>query len=166
MVLALIGLYLLSIHGAVTLSFGDGLLLVSSLFWAAQILFIDRYAERVDVIELSTAQLFVCWLGSTIAALLFEEISWQPLLQAWLPIVYGGVLSGGVAFTLQIYGQKYADPGPAAIIMSFEAFFGAVSSWLILGEIMSSAQIAGCLFMLAGVITTQSGSWLRKKTGD
>ena len=166
MVLALIGLYLLSIHGAVTLSFGDGLLLVSSLFWAAQILFIDRYAERVDVIELSTAQLFVCWLGSTIAALLFEEISWQPILQAWLPIVYGGILSGGVAFTLQIYGQKYADPGPAAIIMSFEAFFGAVSSWLILGEIMSSAQIAGCLFMLVGVVTTQSGSWLRKKTGD
>lgn len=162
-VLALAGLYLLSIHGAVTLSFGDGLVLISSLFWAAQILFIDRYAERVDVIELSTAQIFACWLGSTIAALMVEDIHWAPILQAWLPIVYGGILSGGVAFTLQIIGQKYADPGPAAIIMSFEAFFGAVSSWIILGEVMTAVQISGCLLMLAGVITTQSGTWLRKK---
>ena len=161
--LALVGLYMLSIHGAVTLNDGDAMVFVCSLFWAAQILFIDRYAERVDVLELSTAQLFVCWLGSMLAALFLEEISWQPILQAWLPIFYGGVLSGGVAFTLQIVGQKYADPGPAAIIMSFEALFGAVSSWLILGEVMSGAQIMGCILMLAGVITTQSGIWLRKK---
>ena len=153
---ALAGLYLLSIHGEMSLHFGDGLVLASSLFWAGQILFIDRHADRVDAIELSAAQIFVCWAGSTIAALLFEEIRWVPILDAWLAIFYGGVMSGGVAFTLQILGQKYADPGPAAIIMSFEAVFGAVSSWLLLGEVMSTIQIIGCALMMAGVILTQS----------
>ena len=153
---ALAGLYLLSIHGAITLNFGDGLVFLSAFFWAAQILFIDRYAERVDAIELSVAQISVCWLGSTLAALCFEEISWSPLVAAWFAIFYGGVMSGGVAFTLQIYGQKYAEPGPAAIIMSFEAVFGAVSSWLLLDEVMSTMQIAGCCLMFAGVLVTQS----------
>ncbi|SDG03546.1 EamA-like transporter family protein [Selenomonas sp. WCT3] len=154
--IALAGLYLLSIHGEFSLSYGDGLVLLSALFWAAQILFIDRYAERVDAIELSVAQIAVCWLGSTLAALLFETISWGPIAAAWFAIFYGGVMSGGVAFTLQIVGQKYAEPGPAAIVMSFEAVFGAVSSWLILGELMSSTQIAGCALMMAGVLVTQS----------
>lgn len=154
--IALAGLYLLSIHGEFSLSFGDGLVLISALFWAAQILFIDRYAERVDAIELSVAQIAVCWLGSTLAALLFESIHWEPIVAAWFAIFYGGVMSGGVAFTLQIIGQKYTDPGPAAIVMSFEAVFGAVSSWLILGEIMSSMQIAGCVLMMTGVLVTQS----------
>ena len=154
--IALAGLYLLSIHGEFSLSFGDGLVLISALFWAAQILFIDRYAERVDAIELSVAQIAVCWLGSTLAALLFESIRWEPIVAAWFAIFYGGVMSGGVAFTLQIIGQKYTDPGPAAIVMSFEAVFGAVSSWLILGEIMSSIQIAGCVLMMTGVLVTQS----------
>lgn len=160
---ALAGLYLLSIHGEMSLQFGDGLVLASSLFWAGQILFIDRYADRVDVIELSVAQIFVCWAGSTIAALLFEEIRWEPVLAAWLAIFYGGVMSGGVAFTLQILGQKYADPGQAAIIMSFEAVFGAASSWLLLGEIMSTAQILGCTLMMSGVIITQSRMLKKRK---
>lgn len=160
--LALAGLYLLSIHGAVTLNFGDGLVLISALFWAVQILFIDRFAGLVDVIELSVAQIFVCWLGSSICALLFEDIVWAPILAAWFAIFYGGVMSGGVAFTLQIVGQKYAAPGPAAIIMSFEAFFGAFSSWLILGEVMSTVQIIGCVLMMAGVLVTQSSVLLKK----
>ena len=160
--LALAGLYLLSIHGAVTLNFGDGLVLISALFWAVQILFIDRFAGLVDVIELSAAQIFVCWLGSSICALLFEDIALAPILAAWFAIFYGGVMSGGVAFTLQIVGQKYAAPGPAAIIMSFEAFFGAFSSWLILGEVMSTVQIIGCVLMMAGVLVTQSSILLKK----
>lgn len=161
-VLALAGLYLLSLHGAVTLNFGDGLVLLSAFFWAGQILFIDRFALLVDEIELSLAQIFVCWLGSTIAAVAWEDISWPAVFQAWFPIFYGGVMSGGVAFTLQILGQKYADPGPAAIIMSFEACFGAVFSWLLLGEVMSGAQIFGCVMMMAGVLATQSGLFLKR----
>lgn len=165
-VAALLGLYLLSIHGDMSLCFGDGLVLVSALFWAGQILFIDRYAARVDAIELSAAQLFVCCAGSAMAALLWEEIRWAPILAAWLPIFYGGVMSGGVAFTLQIIGQKYAAPGPAAIIMSFEAVFGAVSSWLLLGETMSTMQVFGCALMMSGVIITQSRMLMKRRKAE
>ena len=79
----------------------------------------------------------------------------QPILDAWFAIFYGGVMSAGVAFTLQILGQKYAEPGQAAIIMSFEAVFGALSSWLLLGEHMSAIQVLGCALMLSGMIVTQ-----------
>lgn len=154
-VLALAGLYFLSIRGAVSLSFGDGLVLISALFWTAHILFIDRFASLVDPIELSVTQIGVCAAGSLIAALGFETVAVQPILDAWFAIFYGGVMSAGVAFTLQILGQKYAEPGQAAIIMSFEAVFGALSSWLLLGEHMSAVQVLGCALMLSGMIVTQ-----------
>ena len=141
--LALVGLYFLSIRGAVSLSFGDGLVLISALFWTAHILFIDRFASLVDPIELSVTQIGV------------EPVAVQPILDAWFAIFYGGVMSAGVAFTLQILGQKYAEPGQAAIIMSFEAVFGALSSWLLLGEHMSAVQVLGCALMLSGMIVTQ-----------
>jgi drug/metabolite transporter (DMT)-like permease len=153
--LALVGLYLLSIRGAVSLSFGDGLVFISALFWTGHILFIDRFASLVDPIELSLTQVGVCAAGSLIAALGFETVAVQPILDAWFAIFYGGVMSAGVAFTLQILGQKYAEPGQAAIIMSFEAVFGALSSWLLLGEHMSAVQVLGCALMLSGMIVTQ-----------
>ncbi|MFV0635375.1 DMT family transporter [Mitsuokella sp. WILCCON 0060] len=153
--LALAGLYFLSIHGEVALSFGDGLVLISAFFWTGHILFIDRFASLVDPIELSTTQVGVCAAGSLVAALLFETIAVQPIFSAWFAIFYGGVMSAGVAFTLQILGQQYAEPGQAAIIMSFEAVFGVLSSWLLLGEQMTIAQIMGCVLMLAGMIITQ-----------
>ncbi len=170
--MALLGLYFLSIHGAVSLSFGDGLVFISALFWTGHILFIDRFASLVDPIELSLTQVGVCAAGSLIAALGFETVAVQPVLNAWFAIFYGGVMSAGVAFTLQILGQKYAEPGQAAIIMSFEAVFGVLSSWLLLGERMTAVmrspsssqlestpktavQILGCALMLAGMIVTQ-----------
>ena len=153
--MALLGLYFLSIHGAVSLSFGDGLVFISALFWTGHILFIARFASLVDPIELSLTQVGVCAAGSLIAALGFETVAVQPVLNAWFAIFYGGVMSAGVAFTLQILGQKDAEPGQAAIIMSFEAVFGVLSSWLLLGERMTAVQILGCALMLAGMIVTQ-----------
>lgn len=155
-ILAIIGLYLLSIQGEVSLQFGDILIFVSAFFWAAQILCIDRHASRVDAIELSTAQIGVCFLGSLIGMLLTEDVSWSAVLHDWFSIFYGGVFSAGIAFTLQIFGQKKAEPGPAAIIMSFEGVFGALSGWLLLGEVMSPSQVFGCVLMLAGVLVTQA----------
>ncbi|WP_455048557.1 DMT family transporter [Mitsuokella sp.] len=162
-VLALAGLYFLSIHGEVSLSFGDGLVLISSLFWTAHILFIDRFASLVDPIELSTTQIGFCMVGSFLAAFLFEPVELQPILQAWFPIFYGGVMSAGVAFTLQILGQQYAEPAQAAIIMSFEAVFGVLSSWLLLGERMTALQVMGCLLMMSGMIITQIRPLLRER---
>ena len=161
--LALLGLYLLSIQGEVSLNFGDVIVIVSSFFWAGQILYIDRKAALVDVIELSTAQMFMCFAGSTLGTILFEDINFAPIVRAWFPIFFGGVMSGGIAFTLQIVGQRYAEPGQAAIIMSFEAVFGALASFIVLGEVMTSAQIFGCVLMFAGVIVTQLRGILRPR---
>ncbi len=152
---ALFGLYMLAVGEEFSLQKGDLILFISSFFWTAQILFIDRFASKVDVIELSTAQLFVCFTLSTLVMLGFEEPTLGAMSDAWFSIFYGGVMSAGVAFTLQIYGQKYAEPSAAAILMSFEAVFGALSGWEILGEVMSSREIYGCLLMLAGMIVTQ-----------
>ena len=152
---ALVGLYMLAVNEEFSLGVGDVIVFFSSFFWTAQILFIDRFASRVDVIELSVAQLFVCFAFSTIAMLIFETPSFGAVLDAWFPIFYGGVMSAGVAFTLQIYGQKYAEPATAAILMSFEAIFGALSGWLILDEQMSSREFFGCALMLVGMIIAQ-----------
>lgn len=154
-VIALIGLYLLAVNEGFSIQLGDAILFISSFFWTAQILFIDRFASRVDVIELSTAQLFVCWVLSTVVMSIFETPTVGAMVESWFPIFYGGVMSAGVAFTLQIYGQKYAEPSTAAILMSFESIFGALSAWLLLGEVMSSKEIFGCVLMLIGMIITQ-----------
>ena len=156
-ILAIIGLFLLAVHGDVMLSFGDGLVLISSFFWTAHILFIDHFAGEVDVIELSASQIGICMILSTLMAFVFEDPTWPSIRQSSLAILYGGIMSAGVAFTLQIVGQKYAEPAHAAILMSFEAIFGALASWILLDEIMSGREIFGCALMVAGMMVTQMG---------
>ena len=153
--LALIGLYMLAIHEDLTFQIGDLIVFVSAFFWAAQILFIDRFASKVDALELSLAQIFVCMTLSFIVMLIFESPSWIAIKEAWFSIFYGGIMSAGVAFTLQVYGQKYAEPSAAAILMSCESIFGALSSWILLGEIMSTREIFGCVLMFVSVLVTQ-----------
>ena len=153
--LALIGLYFLAINEEFSINRGDVILFFSAFFWAAQILLVDKFAAKVDVLELSTSQIFITMVLSFCAMMIFETPTTENIFNAWFPILYGGVMSAGVAFTLQIYGQKYAEPSAAAILMSFEAIFGALSGWLILGEEMSSREIFGCVLMFAGVIAAQ-----------
>ena len=161
--LALFGLYLLAIHEDFTFQIGDLILFISSFFWAAQILFIDKFATKVDALELSVAQIFVCMTLSFFAMLIFETPTIEAVSAAWFSILYGGILSAGVAFTLQVFGQKYAEPSTAAIVMSFESIFGAISSWLILDEVMSSREIFGCFLMFMGVIVTQFRTLMNRK---
>ena len=156
--LAMTGLYFLAISEEFTVNFGDFLLLIGAVFWTLQILMIDRFANKVDTIELSTSQVFVTAILSFAAMMIFENPSLDAILSAAIPILYGGVMSSGVAFTLQIYGQKYAEPSAAAILMSFESIFGALSGWLLLGEVMSGREIFGCVLMFAGIIVTQINS--------
>lgn len=161
--LALVGLYLLAVTEDFSIQSGDIILFVSAFFWTAQILLIDRFASKVDLLELSTAQIFMTMILSFAAMFALETPNFSAMVDAWLPILYGGVMSAGVAFTLQNYGQRYAPPATAAILMSFEAIFGAWAGWLILSEVMSSREIFGCLLMLSGMIATQ---WtLIKKSG-
>ena len=159
--LAIIGLYLLAVE-SFSIQVGDAILFVSAFIWTAQILLVDRFASRVDLIELSTAQVFIVMVLSFAAMFALETPNLSAMFDAWLAILYGGVMSAGVAFTLQLYGQRYAEPSTAAILMSFEAIFGALAGWLLLGEVMTSREIFGCMLMLAGMLATQ---WtLIKKT--
>ena len=153
--LAIIGLYFLALNEEFSVNRGDVILFFSAFVWAAHILLVDRFAAKVDILELSTAQIFMTMVLSFAAMLIFEAPTLSAITGAIIPIAYGGIMSSGVAFTLQIYGQKYAEPSAAAILMSFESIFGAVSSWLILGEEMSGREIFGCALMIAGIFATQ-----------
>lgn len=153
--LAIVGLYLLAIGEGFSIQLGDAILFVSAFVWTVQILLIDRFASKVDLIELSTAQIFITTVLSFAAMFALETPSLSAMLNAWFPILYGGVMSSAVAFTLQNYGQRYADPATAAILMSFEAIFGALAGWFFLNEVMSSREIFGCVLMLIGMLATQ-----------
>lgn len=159
---AVAGLYCLSIKGDFDLNFGDILAFIGAFFWSFHILFIDRYASRADGVEISASQLGVCAILNTVACLWLETFAWQQLVGAAVPILYAAVLSSGVAFTLQIMGQKTAEPAPAAVIMSLESVFGALGGWLVLGETMNHEEILGCCLMLAGMLITQAGLIFKK----
>lgn len=153
--LAIVGLYLLAIGEGFSIQLGDLILFVSAFVWTAHILLADRFANRVDLVEMSTAQIFIVMVLSFITMFALETPRLTAMLDAWFPILYGGVMSSGVAFTLQLYGQRYAEPATAAILMSFEAIFGALAGWLFLNEVMSSRELFGCLLMLIGMFATQ-----------
>ena len=153
--LAIVGLYLLAVGESFSVQAGDVLLFVGAFFWTAQILLVDRFADRVDLMELSAAQVFMTTILSFAAMFAFETPKVTAVVDAWFPILYAGVMSSGVAFTLQLYGQRYAEPSAAAILMSFEAIFGALAGWLVLNEVMSSREIFGCVLMIAGMLATQ-----------
>lgn len=166
--LALAGLYFLCFRGTVgfSLTGGDFLIFVSSLFWTMHILYIDRFAALVDAIELSAAQLFVCACGSIVLAFSLEEPQTAGVLSAWAAILYAGIMSSGVAFTLQIVGQQYTDAVLAAVIMSLEAVFGAVAGALLLGERMDFFELCGCALMLSGMLLAQLASLRKARRKD
>ncbi len=158
--LAVAGLYFLCLRGGLTLNRGDALELCGAFFWTAHILFIDRYASRAEAIAMSLAQVFVVFLLNTATAAAFETVRPEDVAAAWFPIFYAGVLSTGVAFTLQIVGQREADPAPAAVIMSLESVFGTLAGWLVLGEVLSPREVLGCVLMAAGMVVTQAGGYV------
>ena len=152
---AVIGLYFVCMNGGESFGLGDVLTLIATCFWTAHIVFIDYSTESVTPIRISMVQFFVCGLLSVICALIFEDISFSSVSDALLPILYGGFMSVGVAYTCQAVGQKYADPAPAAIILSTESVFGAIGGALILGERMQPRGYLGCVLIFAGIILSQ-----------
>lgn len=153
--LALAGLYFLSVKGTLTVQLGDGLVLLSALFWAIHVLAISYFAPKNNVLTLSAVQFSVCSVLSLAVAFIFESFTLYEIYQASIPILYGGLMSVGVAYTIQVYAQKSAPPSHAAIILSLESLFAALGGWLILNEQMDSIKIFGCFLMLAGVIISQ-----------
>ncbi|MDD4565358.1 MAG: DMT family transporter [Eubacteriales bacterium] len=151
-----VGLYFLTITEEFTIAFGDLVVLIGAGFWAVHLLAIDYFISRkVDALKLSFLQFSVCAILSTIAALIFQEISIKAIIACTIPILYAGVLSGGVGFTLQIIGQKHTNPTVASLLLSMEAVFGALFGFLLLDEIMNMREIFGCILMFSAIIISQ-----------
>lgn len=154
--LAVAGLYLLTMTGGLAaMNTGDLLCLVSTLFWTGHILAVSRYSRRLDPIRLSVSQFVFNALYAGVAALVFEEAPFRGLPTVFGPIAYAGLVSVGVAYTLQVVGQRDALASHAALIMSLETVFGALGGALFLGERMAPVGYAGASLMLAGIIVSQ-----------
>jgi len=165
-VLAVSGLYFLSVNEDFTIAFGDLLEIIGAFFWAVHILVIDYFTKKVDALRLSCAQFAMCSALSIITALIFEDISVSGLSQAAIPILYGGLLSVGVAYTLQVVAQKHAKPSHAAIILSMEAVFAALGGALLLKENMGVRGYLGCALMFAGMLLTQVNFFEKKESAE
>jgi len=151
-----VGLYLLCITESFTIARGDLIVLIGAGFWTAHILAIDYFLPQItNPVKLSFIQFCACALISLICTLLFEDISIPAIGTAIIPILYAGVLSGGVGFTLQIIGQRNANPTVASLILSMEAVFGAVFGYFILQEILTPREFMGCVLMFAAIIISQ-----------
>lgn len=153
--MAAVGLFFLSVTEDFNLAPGDAWVLAGAFLWATHVLILGWLSPKVDVLKLACAQYAVCCCLSLIVAGLTETITIDGLRQATIPILYGGVMSVGVAYTLQVVAQKVAPPTHAAIILSLEAVFAALAGWLILGEVLTSRGLLGCGLMLAGMVVAQ-----------
>ena len=155
-VLATIGLYMLCMTSeSFSLSKGDFLVLICALFFSLHILIIDYFSPKVDGVRMSCIQFFVCGVISTAIAFVTESPSLHSILSGWLPILYAGVLSCGVAYTLQIVGQKNMDPTVASLNLSLESVFSVLAGWGILNQTLSGREILGCILMFLAIILAQ-----------
>lgn len=154
-VLSLAGLYLLSITQGFNIDPGDKLVLLCALVFTFHVLFIGWLSPLMDSFLLAVIQFAICALLSLIFAFTIEIVTLNSIIQAWIPIAYGGILSVGIAYTLQVIAQKTAHPAYASIILSLEAVFAVLGGWLILHELLTIRMLIGCGLMLAGMIVVQ-----------
>lgn len=162
--LAVAGLYLLCMtDGSFSLQMGDLLVLACAVAFSFHILVIDYFSPKVDGVKLSCIQFFTCAVLSAIGMLLFEEPKLSQILAAWVPILYAGVMSCGVAYTLQIIGQKGMNPTVASLILSLESVVSLLAGWVILGQKLSNRELAGCALAFAAIILVQLPSKVHKK---
>ena len=151
-----IGVYLLSDFSNATIRLGDSLVILCALFWSLHIIFIGNFIKNFNLpLFFGSLQALIVSIFSIIFAVFFETITIPNILNESVSIIYAGALSGGIAFTLQIYAQKNISAAPAAIIFSLEGVFAAIAAWIILNQILGLNNIIGCLLILAGVIFSQ-----------
>ena len=154
--LCIAGVYLLTDFTDATVRFGDGLVILCALFWALHIIFIGQFTQNFNIpLFFGALQGLIVSLFSFLFAIFFEDISFNNILNEYASIIYAGVLSGGIAFTLQIYAQKKISPAPSAIIFSLEGVFAAIAAWIILDQVLGLNNLIGCFFILLGVIISQ-----------
>ena len=155
-IFCLFGVYLLSDFSDATIRLGDGLVILCALFWALHIIFIGNFIKNFNLpLFFGALQALVVSFFSFIFAIFFETITIINILNESISIIYAGVLSGGIAFTLQIYAQKNISPAPAGIIFSLEGVFATIAAWIILNQVLGINNLIGCAFILIGVIFSQ-----------
>ncbi|KTA74875.1 DMT family transporter [Aeromonas salmonicida] len=153
--IAMAGLYYLSVTEDFTIGYGDLLQVAGALFWAIHLLVLDHYSSRVAPIRLAGVQFLVCGLLSLAVAFTIEMPTVSGAVAGWQALLYAGLVSVGVGYTLQVVGQRGAHPAHAAIILSLETVFAAIGGVLLLGEILDERAIVGCALMLAGMLISQ-----------
>ena len=161
-IIAFIGVYILCMSdGLGSIYLGDVLLFLCGVAFTVHIITVDTLGKGLDGVKLSMLQFFVCGTISLVFMLIFElnSLNLSVILDAALPVLYLGVMSSGIAYTLQIIGQKYADAAVASIAMSLESVFAALGGWVIAGNSMSSREILGCIIMFAAIILAQVGDF-------
>lgn len=154
-IMALIGLYLLCITDGFSIGKGDLLVLICAFLFSFHILIIDHFSPRVDCVKMSCIQFLVAGILSGILAMIFENPDFTSIAAAWIPLLYAGVMSCGVAYTLQIVGQKGMNPTVASLILSLESCISVLAGWIILGQSLSMREIIGCIIMFAAIILAQ-----------
>ena len=155
-VLAVVGMYFLCMTpGNIILQKGDVLIFLCAIIFSFQILAVDYFAPQVDGVKLACAQFAICGLLSGIGMFFFERPTMEAVLAAWLPILYVGVLSTGVAYTLQIVGQRGMNPTVASLLMSMESVISVIAGWAILNQALSGRELMGCVLMFAAIILVQ-----------
>lgn len=154
-VIAVAGLYLLCMTESFRLEAGDALVLVCALIFSFHIMVIDHFSPLVDGVKMSCIQFLTCGILCGICMFLFEEPKLSMLLAAWKPILYAGVMSCGVGYTLQIIGQKGMNPTVASLIMSLESVISVLAGFLLLGEVLSRRELFGCVLMFAAIVLAQ-----------
>ena len=162
-VICVVGGYFLTDFYDSTVRLGDLLVIIGALFWSLHIIFIGKIVQKFDIpIFVGIIQTFIVSFFSIILALIFEEFIFSNIFAQKVQILYAGVLSGGIAFVLQIYAQKNITPAPAAIIFSLEGVFATIAAWVLLSQILDFNNILGCLFILCGVLISQLLPLMRK----
>ena len=155
-ILCVIGGYLLTNFYDATVRLGDALVITGAIFWSLHIIFIGKIIEEFNApILIGLIQTLIVSACSIILALIFEDFILKNILDQKIQILYAGILSGGIAFVLQIYAQKNISPAPAAIIFSLEGVFATIAAWILLSQILNLNNILGCGFILAGVLISQ-----------
>lgn len=163
--LCIIGVYFLSDFSNSEILIGDSLVILCSVFWALHIIFAGKFMEKFDIpIFFAALQAILVGMYSLLFALLFEEINLTNILLENYSIIYAGFLSGGIAFTLQMYAQKNIEEAPAAIIYSLEGVFAALAGWIILNQMLDLSNILGCFIILIAVILSQITPSFKKLT--
>ena len=155
MILSATGLYLLSIKSGLSMGRGDFLVLLCAIVFTAHVLLVGWLSPRMDSFLIAFIQFTICFILSMVSAFSLEHISFQKITEAWLPVLYGGIFSVGIGFTLQVIAQKNAHPAYVSIILSLEAVFAAIGGWLLLSETLSARSLLGCGLMLAGMLVVQ-----------